>query len=357
VSARRQVLVIGAHGVIGRAVAELLDGERDRDVVTLARRGPLTSLAGERTVGAQHVAVDLLDAAATRTALRDARDVSHVVFAAYVERPTMAETVAPNVAMLANALDALASAGAPLERVLLIGGGKSYGAHLGPYKTPARESDPRLPGPIFYNDQEDLLRARAAAGGFAWTVLRPDVVIGPSVGSPMNILTGLAVYAAISKAEGVPLRFPGSPGAWTALHQITDAGLLARGVRWALDSPAAAGEIFNLTNGDTFRWQHVWDEVAGVFELPTATPQPMPLAEQMADREPLWDRLVAEHGLRTTPWAQIVSWPFTEAIWRTDHDLVQSTVKIRKAGFAGCEDSHTSLVSGLRRLRALRFVP
>ena len=30
------------------------------------------------------------------------------------------------------------------------------------YKTPAKESDPRLLGPIFYNDQEDLVAARVS---------------------------------------------------------------------------------------------------------------------------------------------------------------------------------------------------
>ena len=49
---------------------------------------------------------------------------------------------------------------------MLIGGGESYGERLGPYKTPAKESDPRFLGPIFYNEQEDLLADRARRGGF-----------------------------------------------------------------------------------------------------------------------------------------------------------------------------------------------
>jgi len=145
----------------------------------------------------------------------------------------------PAVAMLANALDALRAAGAPLRRIVLIGGGKSYGEHLGPYKTPAKESDPRFLGPIFYNDQEDLLADRARTDGFTWTVLRPDAVIGFTTGSPMNLLTCIAVFAALSKDAGVPLRFPGSAQAWTALHQFTDADLLAAATAWALSSEQA----------------------------------------------------------------------------------------------------------------------
>ena len=65
-------------------------------------------------------------------------------------------------------------------------------------------------------------------------MLRPDVVIGFSTGSPMNLLTAIAVFAALSKDAGVPLRFPGSAAAWRALHQFTDADLLASATEWAL---------------------------------------------------------------------------------------------------------------------------
>ena len=103
---------------------------------------------------------------------------------------------------------------AKLEHVVLIGGGKPYGEHLGPDKTPAKESDPRFPGPIFYNDQKVLLAFRADRDGSTFTVLRPDLVIGFSLGSPMNLLGVIGVYAAVSQTAGVPLRFPGSHEAW-----------------------------------------------------------------------------------------------------------------------------------------------
>jgi nucleoside-diphosphate-sugar epimerase len=191
------VLVVGAHGVLGRAVTERLAHTADWKVTTLARRGAV-ELAGSAGP-VSHLSVDLLDAdTATRT-LETLGSTTHLVYAAYLERPTMADTVEPNVAMLRNTLDGLERAGAPLRHVVLTGGGKSYGEHLGPYKTPARESDPRFLGPIFYNDQEDELTRRADTMGFRWTVLRPDAVVGLSIGSPMNLLMSLAVYAAFSR--------------------------------------------------------------------------------------------------------------------------------------------------------------
>lgn len=346
----RHVLVVGATGVVGGATARHLAANPGWRVTTTSRRPcPLEEVT--------HLSVDLLDGTATEAAFASLTDVTHLVYAAYLERPSMAETVAPNVAMLAHTLIGLEAAGASLERVVLIGGGKSYGEHLGPYKTPAKESDPRHLGPIFYNDQEDLLLARAANCGYTWTVLRPDIVIGTSIRSPMNLLTTIAVYATLCAEAGVPLRFPGSMAAWSALHQITDADLLAEATDWALTAPQAADQVFNITNGDLFRWEQLWPHVAEVFGLPAAPPQPMSLQTQMADKGPVWEKITASHQLPATPLGDFTSWAFADAVWNMGFDLVQSTIKIRQAGFPECRDSEKSLVTQLRALRETRIVP
>jgi nucleoside-diphosphate-sugar epimerase len=344
------VLVTGPHGVTGGAITRRLAANVDWQVLTASRRGAPAGL------DVQHLTVDLLDPGALTGQPSLAR-VTHLVYAACTQRVTMAETTGPNLSMLNHTLDGLATVGAAVEHVVLIGGGKSYGAHLGPYKTPAKESDPRFLGPIFYNDQEDPLAARAERDGFTFTVLRPDVAIGFSLGSPMNLLGSIGVYAAVSKAEGIPLRFPGGPGAWTALHQVTDADLLGAAVQWALTADTARGETFNVINGDQFRWEHLWDDIAAVFEMPTAAPQPMKLAEPMADKEPLWDALIARHTLRRIPYRQIASWDFADGVWWSQYDMVQSTIKIRQAGFADCIDSHHSITTKLRQLRHDRYLP
>lgn len=344
------VLVIGPHGVTGGAIARRLAADQDWKVITASRRG---APEGSDVV---HLRVDLL-APNALVGMENLTHVTHVVYAAYTERPTMAETTAPNLAMLSHTLDGLKRAGARLQHVVLIGGGKSYGEHLGPYKTPAKERDPRFLGPIFYNDQEDLLAATAERDAFTYTVLRPDVAIGFSLGSPMNLLGAIGVYAALSRAEGVPLRFPGGPGTWTALHQFTDADLLAKAVQWALTAKTSRGEVFNVTNGDQFRWEHLWEDIAAVFEMPTAAPQPMKLSEQMADKETAWDALVALRKLRQTPYSQIAPWDFADGIFWSEFDMVQSTIKIRQAGFADSVDSHQSITSKLRRLRQDGYLP
>jgi nucleoside-diphosphate-sugar epimerase len=355
-SPERHLLVVGGYGVAGTSVVDAATSAGGWHVVTAGRRAGSANLMNG-SPAPTHVRVDLLDAKGAIEAFAGLSKVTDVLFSAYVERETMAASVEPNVAMLRNTLEALVQAGARVQRVVLIGGGKSYGPHLGPYKTPAKESDPRLMGPIFYEDQQDVLTEWAATHGASWTILRPDGIVGPSFGSPMNLAQGIAVFAAVSKELGVPLRFPGSIGAWSALHQLTDASVLGKAVLWALSADSARGEIFNVTNGDNFRWRHLWPDVAKFFDMPVEEMQPMSLVRQMADKEPVWNRIVARHQLQKTPWNQIAAWPFVDGLLSLDYDLVQSTIKIRQAGFGDCMDTHKSVIGQLQRLRDAKLIP
>jgi hypothetical protein len=55
----------------------------------------------------------------------DLSTITDLVFAAYVEKPTMAETVEPNARMLTNTLDAHAAGNVRLQRIVLTGEAKS----------------------------------------------------------------------------------------------------------------------------------------------------------------------------------------------------------------------------------------
>jgi len=68
---------------------------------------------------------------ATKSAFSSLAEVTDLVYAAEVEKPTMAETVEPNASMLKNALGALAASNVPVQRVVLAGGAKSHGFSLG----------------------------------------------------------------------------------------------------------------------------------------------------------------------------------------------------------------------------------
>ncbi len=119
--------------VIGRALAEHLCNQGWR-VTNLSRREL------NYATKADWLAVDFPDATATQRQLAHLSDVTHVFYAAFQDRPSRTELVAPNRDMLANLIDAIDAAAPNLERVFLYTGGKVYGSVLGPYKTPARAS-------------------------------------------------------------------------------------------------------------------------------------------------------------------------------------------------------------------------
>ena len=320
-------LVVGARGVIGGNLVEHLLSLGDWQVIGLSRRG------GVDRPGLRHVSVDLLDAGDTRAKLAGLGEVTHVFYAAYQDRPTFAELVAPNQAMLVNVIDAIEPVARDLRHVSLMQGYKVYGAHLGPFKTPAREDDPPHMGPEFNVEQQAFLESRQRQSKWTWSALRPSVVCGIALGIPMNLTMVIAVYATISRHLGVPLRFPGEPGAWDSLIEMTDAGLLSRATVWAATDPRAANQAFNISNGDLFRWNEMWPKLAAYFALDVAPPLRMSLQTVMADKAEAWDTIVAEHELVPTPYEQVSSWAFGDAVFSWDYDLIADGSKARRFGF------------------------
>lgn len=348
--AKYKALVAGGLGVIGRNVVAHLATQPDWEVMGLARRAPPADAVGT------YRSVDLLDAADVQAKLGDLHDVTHIFHAAYQEHPTQQALIEANLGMLRNLVDTVAAASPRLERVVLYEGAKYYGAHLGAFETPAREEQPRHMPPDFYYAMQDWLLARAESQPWDAVVLRPDVVCGYAVGNPMNLAMVIAVYASISKALGLPLRFPGSAVCYGKLAQVTDAAQLARGSQWAA-LHGQSGEAYNLTNGDVFRWYQLWEKVAEFFGMPVAAPQTIPLATMMTDKAPLWQSLIERHGLQPVPYEKIAVWPFGDFIFNCDWDVISSTTKIRQAGFHDCVDSTGMFLRLFREFRERRLIP
>ena len=217
--------------------------------------------------------------------------------------------------MLANLLDAVEAGSPELRHVNLMHGTKWYGNHLGPFKTPAREDDPRHMPPNFYYDQQDLVAARQHGKQWTWSTGRPHAICGFATGNPMNLVMVLAVYASISKALGLPLRHPGTAKNHRALYQCTDTALLSKAVVWMATDPRCANEPFNVTNGDVFRWEDLWPRIAAHFGMEVGLRQHIRLADMMRDKGPVWDRLVEEHGLRRVPDQEVVSWNYGDFVF------------------------------------------
>lgn len=355
-----KALVVGGLGVVGRANVEYFTTLPDWSVVALSRRKP------DFETRAQFIACDVTDRGALRAALASHPDITHVVFAALHEQPaglvegwSEADTVRTNVAMLANTLDALEEGVSSLRHFALMHGGKAYGVHLGPPPSiPSRETDARTMRPNFYYDQEDLLRERAQGKAWCWTVLRPPAVVGFAVGTMLSTILVVGVFAAISRELGIALRFPGAVG---HLKDACDARLLAKAVHWAGQTPAAANEIFNISNGDCFLFEQVFPRIAEVFAMPSGAPHPMSLARVMGDKGPVWDDIVRKHGLRPYRLRDLVpSWEYADFTFRyrqAPFESLLNTIKVRKAGFQDCMDSEEMFVTQLRALQDTRILP
>ena len=347
----KRALVAGALGVSGRALVNHLVALGGWEVVGLSRRKP------DFESPARHISIDLLNRSEVEACLGQVGEVTHIFFAALQMVGNHFEEIAPNLAMLQNTVEAVERSSPSLRKVVLLEGAKYYGAHLGPYKTPAKETDPRQMPPNFYYDQEDYLVARCSGKSWSWTALRPSSICGFAVGNPMNMATVIAVYASLCKEMGLPLRFPGSNAAYGMLMEMTDSELLAKAMVWAAESDRCNGQGFNITNGDFDRWQHLWPRLAEFFHMPYAPPQSFPLTHFMSDKAPLWDAMVKKYGLLPYSFRDAASWQFGEAVFNLEYDVMSSMTKARQFGFHEAVDTEEMLLRLCAQFQKMRFIP
>jgi nucleoside-diphosphate-sugar epimerase len=357
-----KVLVAGATGVVGQAALEhfaTLDGW---DVIGVSRRDP-------RVAGAIHLPLDLLDGDACRAAVDEhLTDVTHLVYAALFEKPGLLQgwyeqdQMDTNLSMLRNLLDPLATKATGLEHVSLLQGTKAYGAHVGELVQPGKERAPRHPHANFYWLQEDHLRDLRARHEWTLTIFRPQVVFGAALGSNMNAIPAIGVYAALLKDAGEPLHHPGGAG---YVIEATDAGLLARALAWAATSPEARDETFNVTNGDVFTMRGVWPAIAAALEMDVGDDVPLSLSASMPAREREWAALCERRDLaapRTFDafvgqgfvYADLFLGPFRDV---PPPPALVSTIKIRQAGFGDCLDTEDMFTALFERFRRERLLP
>ena len=356
---KHTILIAGA-GVVGAAAVEHFAALPDWQVLSLSRRRP------PLPDGVAHLSLDLADAAACEAAAPDLAGVTHLMYTALYELPELVagwrdpRQMAVNEAMLRNLLDALQSGAKGLRHVTLMQGTKAYGGHVEPAPVPAKERWPRHRHDNFYWLQEDLLRQRQPHAAWTFTVLRPQLVFGHAVSSPMNIVAAIGAYAALQREQGQPLHFPGG-GRY--LNAASDSRLIARAAEFAASFEVAANETYNVVNGDMLVWQDLWPSIARRFGIEPGEHRPTELARAMPALEATWARVVERHGLQPLRLEQLIgsSWQFTDRALghglERPADSVLSPIKLRQHGFVGCEDSEDSLHYWLERLQSARQLP
>jgi nucleoside-diphosphate-sugar epimerase len=359
---RKVVLVAGASGLVGHAAMKHFAADPQCEVIAVSRRRP------DETFGARFIAADLADTQACANIFAALGHVTHVIYAALYERPGLiegwreAEQIALNERMLRNLLDPLAAAAGGLAHVSLLQGTKAYGVHVRPMRVPAREgrSDAR-DIPNFYWNQEDYLRSKQGGKDWGFTIFRPVLIVGFSQGSAMNVIPALGVYAAMLKAAGQPLHYPGGP---PRVGQAVDAGLLARCMAWAGDAKAARNEVFNVANGDVYCWQNIWPALADAFGMTPGDAVPCSLEAEIRPREADWARICAAHKLAAPDLRSFVGLSFQYADYQmgfgrksSPPPSFSSTVKLMQAGFHEVMDTELMFTAWVRAFQAARLLP
>ncbi|MDP6604159.1 MAG: SDR family oxidoreductase [Rhodospirillales bacterium] len=351
-SVRKVALVLGGTGTVGAHLVGLLEKRNDWDVIAVARRAP------EFPTRARIINLDLSDARACAEGLSGIEDVTHAIYAAEdTDGDAPADRAGRNETMFENALSTLEAAAPNLSRMTLMQGSSVYGSHLGPYKTPAKETDARHMPPNHFFAQEDRLCRRQAGKPWSWTLLRPHAVSGFAPGRRRNAALAIAVYATLSKALALPLRFPGHPAAFAAISEATDATLLSQAALWSGTEGACANQAFNITNGDVFRWQRLWPLIAEYFQMEVGEVRTIALARHMADKGPLWDSLIERHGLERRPLDDLVDWSFADTLFAQSWDVMSDTTKCRTFGFEGFVDTEAMFIRRFDELRKRRIIP
>ena len=309
--------------------------------------------------------VDLRDEKAARAAFEPLTDVTHIAYTALHEKPELVagwsskDQIETNIAMLRNVVEPIVRGARNFQHISILQGTKVYGVHLHPIPIPARERDARKDHPNFFFDQEAYVGEMGAKHGFNYTALRPQLVTGPTPGA-LNVLPAIGVYAAIRREKGEPFGFPGGP---SFVWEAADADLVADVAVWAAQSPQAANEAFNITNGDVFEWRNVWPGIAETLGVKAGPDMPTSVTAYLAENAAIWDKIVAKYGLRSRSLRELVGQGDQHADFAFAYGAPAgprafvSTIKLRQAGFAKTVDTEISFRNALQSLIDRKFLP
>ncbi|KAH7104652.1 NAD dependent epimerase/dehydratase family protein [Auriculariales sp. MPI-PUGE-AT-0066] len=393
-------IVTGATGMLGRELINELGRHPEtwKTVHALSR-----SKKGDLPANAVHNHVDFSQSVEQMSRDLKGVEADYVFFSAYLQKDSEEEACRVNGELLDNFLKALEmnNVVSKIKRILLVTGGKIYGVHLGRVKVPMVESDPWLPEPPyppnFYTVQIHILQEFCKKHpNVSWTTTLPNDVIGYVRGNFMNLITGVGYYAAVCKELGAPFLFPGGRRFYEGYDSFSSSRLHAEFCLWAVLTPEAANQTFNIVNGDIESWSNIWPKIAqrygltipaNQFDLPVeAAYTDMPLFES-----PPINLSAAERGLGHIPasklerrvdlvkwaekpevkeaWARVAkrqglhdefgqaTWFFINFVLGRNYDLIISMSKARKMGWTGYEDSWESFEHTFDALEADKLLP
>jgi nucleoside-diphosphate-sugar epimerase len=293
---------------------------------------------------------------------------THLVYAALYEAPNLVDgwrdesQIRTNDLMLRNLMAVLEPAAPMLKHVALLQGTKAYGVHVRPLTVPAREGRSEMyEQPNFYWAQENFLRELQRGKAWHWSILRPVLIVGETIGGAMDLIPPLGVYAAVLREQGRALDYPGGAA---RVSQAVDVDLLARAIGWAGETDVARNEAFNVTNGDVFTWENVWPAIAEALDMKPGVAAPLSLAQAYPQWIAPWEALRRKYDLISPGLEAFVGLSFQYADYSMRYGQTQSgppsivsTVKINRCGFTEMMDTEDMFRKWFRRARSNRLLP
>ncbi|KAM0040359.1 putative 3-oxo-5-beta-steroid 4-dehydrogenase [Helianthus debilis subsp. tardiflorus] len=362
-------LIVGVTGIVGNSLAEILPLHDTPGgpwkVYGVARR-PRPPWNADYPM--EYIQCDIRDEEQTLTQLSNLQDLTHVFYVTWANCSNEQQNCEINGQMFKNVLNAVIPNCPNLQHICLQTGRNHY---IGPFDdwgtlkvvqdAPFCEDLPRIENPNFYYTLEDILfKEVTKKEGLTWSVHRPGVIFGFSPCSMMNIVGSLCVYAAICRHEGEPLRFPGTRQAWESYHSASDADLIAEHHIWAAVDEYAKNEVFNISNGDVFKWKHFWKVLAEQFGVENGGLQEdgerRSLSDMMKDKGAVWDAIVTEKELLPTKLEEVGGWWFVDVVLGNE-GMLDLMNKSKEHGFLGFRNSKSSFVSWIDKIKCSKIVP
>jgi GDP-4-dehydro-6-deoxy-D-mannose reductase len=284
-----RVLITGASGFAGGHLA-LASSAAGDDVVGLSRSGRVSSGEGR--------AVDLLDTAATRAAVREVEPevLYHLAALSSVGRSWKepAQTMTENTATAVNVLEAVRHE-APSARLVWVSSCEVYAADQPLPMAEDGELSPATPYAVSKAAGEMLARVYADAHGLDIVRVRPFNHAGPGQ-KPIFVLSSLARQAAQARRSGVEaIRIvTGNPD---TRRDFTDVRDVVRAYR-LLAEPGSSG-IYNVSSGtsvSTTDQISLLAEVIAPIRIEHAVDPALIRAHEVMDRRGAHERLTADTG-------------------------------------------------------------
>src|SRR5258708_32547131 len=108
--------------------------------------------------------------------------------------------------------------------------------------------------PDCYWAQENFLRELQRGKAWHWSILRPVLIVGETIGGAMDLVPPLGVYAAMLREQGRPLDYPGGAA---RVSQAVDLGPLSVPDARAGGAGSPGNERLHCTTGRVLSLEYV----------------------------------------------------------------------------------------------------